>query len=180
MALGATIYTVDVTLADTDRGVYEDLPLRIALHPSESVEYMVTRLLAYCLEYGEGIGFGKGIAEADEPPVWLREPDGRVRTWIEVGAPDADRLHRAAKLAERVAIYTHRDPAMLQRNWAGKRIHRAAEIGFYTFDRGFVAELAERLERRSSLTLTVTEGQLYVDLAGANLTSAVTAHPVQP
>lgn len=179
MALGATIYNLDVNLANMDRGVYETLALRLALHPSESLEYMTVRMLAYCLEYAEDIAFGKGIAEADEPAVWVRDPSGQIKLWIEVGAPDAERLHRAAKAAERVAVYTHRDPAMLLRNWAGKRIHRADEILLHTFDRQFLAELVPLIERRASLSLSVTEGQIYVDIAGKNLAGAITAQPIQ-
>jgi uncharacterized protein YaeQ len=47
MALGATVYVFEVRLADADRGVYDTLTIRAARHPSETAEYMVTRLLAY-------------------------------------------------------------------------------------------------------------------------------------
>ena len=57
MALTATIYNFDVELADTDRQVYQSLALRVARHPSESEEYLVTRLLAYLLEFTEGMAF---------------------------------------------------------------------------------------------------------------------------
>ena len=45
MALTSTIYTFDLTLSDVDRGCYETLALRVAMHPSESPEYFVTRVL---------------------------------------------------------------------------------------------------------------------------------------
>ena len=51
MALTATVYNFDVQLSDVDRGVYESLAIRAARHPSETEEYLVTRVLAYCLEY---------------------------------------------------------------------------------------------------------------------------------
>src|SRR5688572_28505156 len=107
MALTATVYSFDVNLADVDRGIYATLAVRAALHPSETEELLVTRLLAYCLEYEEGISFSKGVSDGDEPAVWVRDPAGRIRTWIEIGAPDAARLHKAAKAADRVAVYTH-------------------------------------------------------------------------
>ena len=40
MALTATIYNFDIDLADSDRGVYETIALRVAQHPSESDEYL--------------------------------------------------------------------------------------------------------------------------------------------
>src|SRR6185503_11743098 len=94
MALTSTIYNVSVDLNDVDRGVYESLTLRLAMHPSETMEYMATRLMAYCLEYTEGIEMTTGLSDGDEPAIVVRDLTGRITTWIEVGLPDADRLHR--------------------------------------------------------------------------------------
>jgi uncharacterized protein YaeQ len=105
VALSSTIYNFDIQLSDVDRNVYETLALRVARHPSETEEYLVTRVLAYCLEYVEGIAFSKGLAQADEPAIVVRDLTGDLRAWIEVGAPDADRLHKASKAAPRVAVY---------------------------------------------------------------------------
>ena len=76
MAAGATIHTFTVTLADVDRGVYEDLSLRVARHPSETDVYMLTRVLAYGLEFAEGIAFTEGISATDEPAVVIRDATG--------------------------------------------------------------------------------------------------------
>ncbi len=125
MALGATMYVFEVRLADADRGVYETLTLRVARHPSETAEYLVTRLFAYCLEYAEGIAFSKGLSDPDEPAISVRDLTGVLQTWIDIGAPDAARLHKAAKAAPNVAVYVHRDPDQLLARLAGERIHRA-------------------------------------------------------
>ena len=106
MALTATIFNFDIQLADVDRHVYETLSLRVAQHPSETELHLATRVLAYCLEYGEGIRFSKGLAEPDEPAIVVRDLTGALRAWIEVGAPDAARLHKAMKASPRVAVYT--------------------------------------------------------------------------
>ena len=82
MALTATIYTFDIDLADVDRGVYETIALRVARHPSESEEYLVTRLLAYCLEYREGIAFSSGLSDPDAPTIAVRDLTGAIRVWI--------------------------------------------------------------------------------------------------
>ena len=125
MALTSTMYAFDIALANVDRGVYESLEFRMAMHPSESAEYFVARLLAYCLEYTEGIAFSRGISDPDDPPLSVRDLTGSLKVWIELGAPDAARLHKASKAAPRVAVYTHRDPAQLWRQWEGEKIHRA-------------------------------------------------------
>lgn len=178
MALTSTIYNFDVELADVDRGVYETLAIRAALHPSETEEFLLTRLLAYCLEYEEGIAFSKGLSDGDEPALWVREPDGRVKLWIEIGAPDAARLHKAAKTAERVAVYTQKDPVSLLRRLEGERIHRAEEIPIYGIDRRLLAGLGGLLDRRMAIHLSVTGRQLYLDAAGKSLTGEITEHRI--
>src|SRR5438094_2653221 len=97
VALTATIYNVDIDLADADRGVYETLALRVARHPSESEEFLVTRILAYALEFREGIAFSSGLSDPDEPAISVRDLTGAIQSWIDIGIPDAARLHNASK-----------------------------------------------------------------------------------
>lgn len=178
MAIGVVMHTFDVQLADVDRGVYEELSLRVGQHPSETAEFLLTRVLAYCLEYAEGVTFSEGVSAVDEPAVLVRDATGSITAWIEVGAPDADRLHRGSRLAARTVIYTHRDPSRLLPQWAGKKIHGADRIVLHSFDPGFVSAAAAAIERRNSVTLSVTEGQLYLDVNGTSLASAVHTHPI--
>ncbi|WP_022878406.1 YaeQ family protein [Microbacterium sp. B19] len=164
MAIGATIHTFTVQLSDVDRGVYDELQLRVARHPSETDPYMLTRVLAYCLEYEEGIAFSEGVSATDEPAVMVRDLTGALVAWIEVGAPDAARLHTGSMKAERVAVYTHRDPEKVAAPWAGKRIHRAEDVLLHSFDPGFVERMAGAIERRNTATLTRTESRVYLEL----------------
>ena len=179
MALGATIYNFDVNLSDVDRHVYETLSFRAAQHPSETAEYLATRVLAYCLEYAEGIEFSKGLSEPDEPALAVRDLTGALRVWIEIGAPDAARLHRASKATPRVAVYTHKDPAQLLRQLAGERIHRAEQVELYGVDRELVAALAARLERRMRLDLSITDRHLFVGIDGETLSGTVERHAIE-
>ncbi len=179
MALTATIYTFDIQLADTDRGVYEKLSLRIACHPSETEESLLTRMLAYCLEYGEGIAFSAGVSDGTEPAIAIKDLTGGWRAWIDVGYPDAARLHRASKLAPRVAVYIHKDPSILLRQLADERIHRRDELELYAMDRTMLAELASRLVRRMVLDLTIAERHLYLTIGNDTLTGEVVRLPYQ-
>ena len=97
MAVSATIYKFDIELADTDRRVYESVELRVARDPSESEEYLVARVLAYLLEFAEGIEFSRGVSNPDEPTIAVRDLTGAITTWIDIGTPDAARLHKASK-----------------------------------------------------------------------------------
>lgn len=174
MALGATVHNFDIDLADSDRGVYETLALRVARHPSESDEYLVTRVLAYCLEYAEGIAFSPGgLSDPDEPPLAIRDLTGGLRAWIDIGTPDAARLHRAGKLAPRVAVYTHKDPTQWLRGLTGERIHRAEQLELYAIDRPLIGDLGARLERRMAFALSINDRELYVSIGDATLSGTV-------
>lgn len=175
MALTATISTFEIALNDVDRHVYEQLSLKVARHPSETEDYLWTRVLAYCLEYGEGIAFSRGgLSDPEEPPIAVRDLTGALRAWIEIGAPSAERLHKAAKASPRVALYTHKEPRILLRGYEGARIHRAESIDVFAVDRDLLEALAPRLDRRVVLTLSVTAGELYLDLDGEVIHGHVT------
>ena len=174
MALGATIYNFDIELADADRHVYESLSLRVARHPSESESYLVARLVAYLMEYAEGIEFSGGVSSPEEPAIAIRDLTGAITTWIDIGAPDAARLHKASKAAGRVAVYTHKDPAQFLKSLAGERIHNAGALELYAIDRTLVGALADRLERRLAFSVSITQGELYVSIGRDNLTGQVT------
>jgi uncharacterized protein YaeQ len=172
MALSATIYNLTVGLSDVDRAVYETLQLKVARHPSESAEYLVTRVLAYCLEFTEGIRFSRGLSNPDEPVIAVRDLTGVIRAWIEVGSPDAARLHKASKAAPRVAVYTHQGAA-LRHQLAGEKIHRAEALEIYAFDRELLAGLVARLERRMAFDLSVTGRHLFLSIGDATLSGEI-------
>ena len=173
MALGATIYNFDIDLSDTDRHVYQSLALRVARHPSESEEYLVARVLAYLLEFADGIEFSRGVSEPDEPTIAVRDLTGAITTWIEIGTPDAARLHKASKTAGRVAVYTHKDPRQFLKQLAGERIHRGEALELYAIDRTLVSALVARLERRVVFSLSITDRELYLSVGADTFTGSV-------
>lgn len=178
MALSATVYNFDIQLSDVDRGVYETLALKAAKQPSETEEYLVTRVLAFCLEYMEGIEFTKGLAEPDTPAIVARDLTGALRLWVEIGSPDAERLHKASKASPRVVVYTYKDPAQLLRQLEGQRIHKSESIEIHAIDRALVDALVARLDRRTTFDLAVTERHLYVTTGGETLDGVVTRHGI--
>jgi uncharacterized protein YaeQ len=165
MALGATVYHFKVELADVDRSRYETLDLRLARHPSESLRYLLTRTLAYCLCHEEGIAFSKGgLGASEDPPVSVVGADGTLWAWIDVGAPSARRLHKAAKAARRVALFTHVSHALLLAEADSAPIHRREEIEVWRLEPAFLDPVCERLERKLDFSLTRTDGLLYLNL----------------
>jgi uncharacterized protein YaeQ len=182
MALTATLHTLRIGLNDTDRGVYETLDLRVARHPSETLPYMLSRVLAYCLFWEKDITFSKGLSTADEPAVWVKALDGRVSLWVDVGHPSAERLHKASKLAERVAVCTFQEPAAFQRTLLDTRtrIHRASELELVGLPGALLVPLEALVERRMDWEVAVGDGQLYVTTGGQTLSGEFTRGPLLP
>jgi len=174
LALSSTVFSFDIDLADTFRQVYESLSLRLARHPSESDEFLIARLLAYCLEYREGIEFSRGLCDADDPPVAIRDLTGALTAWIDVGTPSAERLHRASKAAPRVVVYVHKEHRQWLAALGAARIHRADAIEIRAFDPGLIAGLVARLERRMSFPVTVADDEIFVALADGTVSGRVT------
>lgn len=181
MALTATIYHFQIALSDVDRGVYEALDLRIARHPSETLRFLLTRTLAYCLCYEEGIAFSKGgLSSADEAPVSIRGTGGALRAWIDVGAPSAERLHKASKAAERVLLFTHVELSLLLREASSRAIHRVGEITVYRVEPEFLDQVTAKLEKNSKFEIVRSDGQLYVTIAGETLNGALESCSLLP
>jgi uncharacterized protein YaeQ len=175
VALNATLYNFEIQLSDSDRGVYHALSFRAAMHPSETPDYLVTRVLAYCLEFTEGLAFSKGgLSDPDEPALAVRDLTGVLTRWIEVGLPEAARLHRAAKAAPRVAVYVHRDWSAWLPRIQTAQIHRADHIEVYAVDRELIAALAARLERRMRFDCVASDRHLYLSFDDATLEGSVT------
>src|SRR5580692_5232602 len=146
MALNATIYSFEINLSDLDRKVYQALAFRAAKHPSETDSYLMTRVLAYCLEYREGLSFSKGgLSDPDSPALAVHDLTGAMQRWIEIGLPEPARLHRASKASPEVAIYAHKDVGTLLARLGSEKIHRADDIQINTFDPEMLASLMARL-----------------------------------
>jgi uncharacterized protein YaeQ len=170
MAQPPTIHRVHLELTDVDRGVYETLDLRLARHPSETVRFMVLRVLAYALSYEDGIAFSKeGLSNPDEPPLTVTDPTGLLVRWIEVGSPSGDRLHKAAKACRRVDVFTAADLNVLRREVRKVQVHRLDDIALWHFEPSFVAAIEGYIGRETRLALTRTDGALYVTIGGETL-----------
>ncbi|MEQ1564916.1 MAG: YaeQ family protein [Myxococcota bacterium] len=175
-----TVHTIDLAVSDVDRGVYESVALRVARHPSESAEYLVARVLAFALEWREGIAFTQGLSAAEEPAIEVRDLTGQRTGWIEIGTPGPERLHRARKAVEHVSVYCHKDPAAWLRSLAGAKLHMPESIGLWALDRRLIGSLTGTLDRRASWSVSRTEGELFLDVGGASFTGALERLSLSP
>lgn len=163
MALPSTIYRANIQLSDIDRGVYETLQATVARHPSETEERLVARLLAFALFYEEQLLFTKGISVGDEPDLWSKGPDGRVLLWIEVGLPEAERLIKAGRHAARVVLVAS---GRALPNWEQQqlpKLERVANLSVISFDQVFMNSLTAKLDRTINWSVTITDGNLYLN-----------------
>lgn len=173
MVLSPTIYRVTIDLADIDRGRYERLQATVARHPSETAERLMARLLAYALSFAEGLSFTKGVGAGDEPDLWEKGPDGRVRLWVEVGLPEADRLLKAARHAERVVLFAFGSGRARWESASLPRLSASANITVNGLELAFLQQLVARLQRSIDWSLTVSGGTLYLSVGGTTLESPI-------
>lgn len=173
MGLPSTIHRFHVQLADTGRSVYEDLDLRVARHPSETMPFLLTRVLAFCIAWEPGIAFSNGLCEPDEPALWVKDLTGTIQAWIEVGLPAPERLHKASKSVDRVIVFPHRPVELLVRQCEGARIHRAEAIRVVALEPAFLDQLATRIDRTSRWDVSIHDGHMFLTTGGVALDTTI-------
>jgi uncharacterized protein YaeQ len=162
MALKSTVFKATLNVADLDRGYYAEHNLTLARHPSETDERMMVRLLAFALFADERLEFGRGLSSTDEPALWLKEYDGSIALWIEVGLPDERLLRKAAGRAERVVVLTYGGRAA-DLWWAkeGSALARLSNLTVLAVDAVQSAALAAMAERGMVLQCTIQDGHVW-------------------
>jgi len=176
MALTSTLYRFQLKLSDIDRDIYEGIELRVAMHPSESIPFLLTRVIAYALNLQEGLTFTQGIGSPDEPTLQVKDLTGLLLTWIDIGNPTARRLHKASKSAKRVRVYTYRDPAILLTELAGEEIHARDTIEIFSLSPKFLDRLSEFLERDNAWELLHDNGELSISAKGKSVHGELLRH----
>lgn len=161
MALKPKIYKLRITLADIDRNHYDDLNLTVAQHPSETLERMMARVLAFCINAQEYLEFTKGISVAEEPDIWARTLDDRISLWIDVGEPAFDRIKKATRISESVRIYSFN--AKSDSWWdMGQGKFKDLSASFFRFQWQSIQTLATLVQRTMDISVTITGDSAYV------------------
>lgn len=168
MARGATIYRVQLQLSLIDRDVYGERTMSVARHPSETLERTLVRILAFALRFDETLEFGRGISATDEPDLWSREGDGRVREWIEVGQPEAKRLIKAGRQSQRVTLFAFGDGIERWRAAQLESTEFPTNVSVARLDDGFIESIAATSDRQLRWSVTLSEGTLYLSAGDEN------------
>jgi uncharacterized protein YaeQ len=163
MALKPTIYKAQIELADSDRNCFESLSLTLAKHPSETLERMGVRLLAYCFNCTDGLTFTRGISTADEPDLWEHNDRGEIEHWFEVGQPEEPRLCKACGQARQVSVYAFAKSTPTWWRLQGEAISALPHLQVWSLDWSAVQSASQLLDRRMQLNVSIVGGTLYLD-----------------
>ena len=156
MALKPTIYKLQIALSDLNREIYDTLNLTIAQHPSETMERMMARVLAFCINSEEQLSFTRGLSEADEPDIWARSLDDQLLLWIDLGEPLPERIKKASRLARQVKVYSFNSRSDVW--WSqSEAAFSTISASFYRFDSGQIKQLATLAERTMEMSVTISE-----------------------
>lgn len=161
MALKPTIYKFKIALTDLDRNYYDTLNLTIAQHPSETLERMMVRMLAFCINAQESLTLTKGLSTVEEPDLWIHTPDGRIALWIDVGEPAPDRIKKATRIAQKVKVYSFNSKSNVW--WMQEQAKfTPLTATIFQFSWPNIQALAKLVQRTMDISVTITEESAYV------------------
>ncbi|MGE3758939.1 MAG: YaeQ family protein [Pseudobdellovibrionaceae bacterium] len=168
------LYRFTLELSDIDRGIYQTMDFRVAQHPSETGPYLITRVLAYALSYQEGLEFAPGgLADTDAPGLQALGKHNAIDLWIEIGNPATRKLHRASKAAERVVVYTYKNPEILVAEMKAGDVHRSSEIQINAFDTKFLEALESLLQKNNRWSVLVQQDRLDIGTGESSVSTEV-------
>ena len=161
MAIKPTIYKFRISLSDLNRDYYDTLGLTVAQHPSETIERMMVRVLAYCINACEYLAFSKGLSNVEEPDVWEKTLDERISLWIDIGEPDPERVKKACNRAEVVKVYSFNTKSDVWWDQGAKKFNQL-DASFFRFEWTDILSLAKLVERTMDFSVTITENSAFI------------------
>ncbi len=158
MALKATIYKADLNIANMDDHIYGDYQLTLALHPSETLERLMVRLMAFARFASDELEFTKDLFETDEPALWQKDLTGQLETWIEVGLPSEDKVKKASARCKTVALVVY--GTQVEDWWKrNSKIKTLSNVQVWQIAPQSTAELEQLCERTMQLQLNVMDNE---------------------
>ena len=177
MGLTVTLYRFQIELSDIPRGIYETLDFRVAQHPSETLPYMLTRVLAYALNTQDGLTFAPtGLHDPDAAAISIDSPNGGFQLLIEIGSPSARKLHKATKMARLVKVYTYKNAESLINEIRTEKVHRGNEIEVFSLAPGFLTQLSDVLKRDNRWAILYDDGTISVQVGETSISGELSAH----
>lgn len=161
MALKPTIYKFRVALTDINNDYYDSLSLTIAQHPSESLQRMMARVVAFSMNAQPDLTFTKGLSNIEEPDIWHKTLDDQISLWIDVGEPDPERVKKSTRLARKVRVYSFNTKSdVWWKQNANKLNLLKAEV--YKFDAEGIETLATYVKRTMDFSIMLSGNTVFV------------------
>lgn len=162
MALKATIYKAELSIADMDRNYYATHSLTLARHPSETDERMMVRLLAFAIHADEALSFTKGMFDVEEPDLWQKDLTDAIQLWIEVGQPDDRRILKGCGRSEHVIVYSYSAASPIWWKQLANKVERAKNLTVINLPSETTAALEKMAQRTMQLQCTIQDGQIWL------------------
>ena len=167
MALKSTIYKAQLQIADMDRGLYADHALTLALHPSETDERLMCRVLAFALQVPADdhrgmLQMSRGLSDADEPALWQHDLTGVLVHWVDLGQPDERRLAKACGRADRVSVYAFAASTPVWWAAIAGKLSRLTNLAVWQVPAEQAQALATLAQRSMQLNITVQDSLVWV------------------
>lgn len=162
MALKPTIYKFNINITDFNREFYDTANLTVALHPSETLERMMARVMAYCLNAQENMSFTKGLSSIEEPDIWVKTLDDQTKLWIDVGEPAPERIKKSSRLAAQVKVYSFNSKSNTWWEQSKGKVQQFKNVQYYQFDWSQIKQLATLVERTMDWSLSISGDTIYV------------------
>ena len=162
MATKPTIYKLRMAISDFNRDYYDSIQLTVALHPSETLERMMVRIMAYCLNAQENISLTKGLSNVEEPDIWVRTLDDLVTLWVEVGEPSPDRIKKSSRLSPALKVYSFNSKSDTWWEQSRSKVLEFSHVKFYQFDWKQVQHMATFAKRNMDWSLSISGDTVYI------------------
>jgi len=175
MALKATVFKVQLQIADMDRSYYQDHSLTLAQHPSENNERMMVRLLAFIINASANLTFSKGLSVEDEPELCEKSMSGEIELWVAFGQSDEKWLRKASGRAKQVQLFTYAGRSVpIWWKQTQQALERYRNLKVWNITETAVTALGKMTTRNMSLQCNISEGQIWL----SDETSSVLIEPV--
>lgn len=172
-----TLYKFQIELSDIPRGLYETIEFRAAQHPSESMPYFLTRVIAFTLNYEADLAFAAaGLHDPDAAAIHISDLSGGFKTLIEIGSPSSRKLHKATKSAKNVKVYTYKNPQTLMDEIENDKVHRGPEIDIYSLPMSFLSEIEPLLKINNRWSLMFNDGTVSIQIGEHSVSGELESH----
>jgi uncharacterized protein YaeQ len=165
MAQKATIYKIELSVADMDRHYYETHKLTVARHPSETDARLMVRVLAFSLNAHEHLEMTKGLSTDDEPDIWQKSLSGEIDVWVALGLPSEKVMRQSCSKASKVKVYSY--GGRVAEIWWDKVKNgttRFDNLQVINFSEADISALAKLANRAMKLQVNIQDGDVMISV----------------